>query len=380
MQKIVVSSPAPLTPSKGARPLPRAAKPRVSGILSVVRQLGVRHLLQMRRARTWGWEGLLRGHMLTRVVQTLLAAGVFDALHRDGTIDAAAFASRHGLDARVLRSLCEYLAARRVLRRGSVDGSYVLDEDGAFLVENQLLRGWLELVHGYEEVLYALPDLLAGRRHYGPGDLERGGELVAVGSGRASIGFFFPLTVETIRRAGYKRVLDIGCGDATFLRYMCARLPGVQGVGIDRSPEAVEAARHRIAADNLSDRIQVVCGDAFELGKYGDELSGVDAATSFFVLHELCGGPAGGPLKPFLQTYRRALPGVPLIAIEAIRPTLEEMRRRPGPAVEYTLLHDLSNQTTIARGAWREVLQSAGFAEVDEQHFDFARASIVTAK
>ncbi len=355
-------------------------KPRAIHLLTVVRHLGLRHLLQLRRAREWGWEGLLRGHMMTRVVQTLLAAGVFDALRADGTMSAADFAARHHLDPHVLRSLCNYLVARKVLRQADAPGSYALDADGVFLADNELLRGWLQLAHGYEEVLYALPDLLAGRRRYAQDDVHRDGELVAVGSGRASIGFFFPLTVETIRRAGCRRVLDIGCGDARFLRHLCARVPGIRAVGLDRSPEAVQAARERIAAENLTDRIEMICGDAFELDKYAEPLRGVDAATSFFVLHELCGGPDGGPLKPFLETYRRALPGVPLIAIEAIRPTVDEMRRRPGPAVEYTLLHDLSNQTTIGRGAWREVLGAAGFTDIDEQHFDFARASIVTAK
>jgi SAM-dependent methyltransferase len=295
-------------------------------------------------------------------------------------VNAGEFAAERHLDPHVLRSLCNYLVARRVLRGTETPGVYALDEDGAFLSGNELLRGWLQLVHGYEDVLHALPDLLAGRRRYAPGDVQRDGELVAVGSGRASIGFFFPLTVETIRRAGCRRVLDIGCGDARFLRHLCAQIPGIRAVGLDRSPEAVAAARERIAAENLSDRIEMICGDAFELDRYGDQLRGVDAATSFFVLHELCGGPDGGPLKPFLETYRRALPGVPLIAIEAIRPTIDEMRRRPGPAVEYTLLHDLSNQTTIGRGAWRQVLTAAGFTDIDEQHFDFARASIVTAK
>jgi SAM-dependent methyltransferase len=351
---------------------------RLATLVSVLRRVGLRDLWRARRARTWGWEGLLRGHVMTRVVQTLLAAGVLDAIRRDRTLDVARFAAERGLNARILSSLCEYLASRRVLRAEG-HGRYALDPDGVFLMESALLRGWLQLTHGYEDVLHGLGDLLAGRRRYAADDLQRDGELVATGSGLASAGFFFPLTVQTIRQAGYRCVLDIGCGDATFLRYLCSSIPGVQGVGIDRSPEAVSTARERIAAEGLGGRVRVICGDAFELGKYRTELQGVDASTSFFVLHELCG--AGGEvLRPFLETYRLALPGVPLIGIEAIRPTLEQMRQRPGPALEYTLLHDLSNQTTMGRGAWRQTFLSAGFEHIGEQHFDFARASIITAR
>ncbi len=351
----------------------------ITSLIGAVRQLGVRHMLQLRRARDWGWEGLLRGHVLTRVVQTLLDTGLFDAMRRDGKVDLAAFARERGLDHRLLVAMCDYLAGRRLLRRGDTNGWYELDENGAFMMHSDALRGWMELVHGYEDVLHAMPDLLSGRRHYAAGDVQRDGHHVAVGSGLASNDFFFPLTAERIRRAGYRHVLDIGCGDATFLRYLCARTPGVVGIGIDRSTEAVAAADAAIARDGLSGRVRVVCGDAMELDRYREELRGVDAATSFFVLHELCGGSGQQPLEPFLETYRRTLPAAPLIAIEAIRPSVAQMRRRPGPAAEYSLLHDLSGQKTIARGAWTDVLVRAGFRQVQEEHFDFARASIYIA-
>ena len=69
---------------------------------------------------------------------------------------------------------------------------------------------------------------------------------------------------------------------------------------------------------------------------------------------------------------------MPFIAIEAIRPSVDELRRRPGPAAEYSLLHDLSGQTTIGRGAWREVFLRAGFVNVQKALY-FARSSIYSA-
>jgi SAM-dependent methyltransferase len=351
----------------------------MSSFFGAIRQLGVHQMLQLRRARNWGWEGLLRGHVLTRVIQTLLDVGLFDAMQQRGAIDLGAFAAERSLDRRLLIAMCDYLAGRRVLRRAATECCYELDGNGAFLMDSSALRGWIELTHGYEDVLHAMPDLLTGRRRYAAGDVQRDGHHVAVGSGRASNDFFFPLTTERIRRGGYRRVLDIGCGDAMFLRYMCARLPGVTGIGIDRSPEAVAEANAAITRDGLTGRVQVVCGDAMELGKYRTRFAGVDAATSFFVLHELCGGSGQQLLEPFLDTYQRSLPGTPLIAIEAIRPSVDQLRRRPGPAAEYSLLHDLSGQKTIGRGAWTEVLKSAGFTNLTEEHFDFARASIYTA-
>jgi SAM-dependent methyltransferase len=352
----------------------------MSTLLGAVRQFGLHHMLQLRRARIWGWEGMLRGHVLTRVVQTLLDTGLLDTMQRDGHVEVSAFAAARGLDSRLLLALCDYLAARRILRRVNADGYYMLDDHGAFLMASDALRGWVELTHGYEDVLHAMPDLLARRRQYAPGDVQRDGHYVAVGSGRASSDFFFPLVADLVRRGGYRHVLDLGCGDAKFLRYLCVRVPGTVGVGIDRSPAAVAAARAQIEREGLADRVHVMCGDAIQVERYRDELHHVDAATCFFVLHELYSDARDGAVEPFLVSYRRALPGVPLIAIEAIRPSLTELRRRPGPAAEYSLLHDLSGQTTIARGAWRDVLVRAGFTDVREDHFDFARSSIYSAR
>jgi SAM-dependent methyltransferase len=60
-----------------------------------------------------------------------------------------------------------------------------------------------------------------------------------------------------------ERGLDVGCGPA-FLTVELGRDVGPAGriVGIDESPEMLEAARGRIAREGLSDRVEVRLGDA----------------------------------------------------------------------------------------------------------------------
>ena len=62
------------------------------------------------------------------------------------------------------------------------------------------------------------------------------------------------------------RGLDIGCGPG-FLACELGRDVGADGriVGIDESPEMVEAARARIAREGLGDRVEVQRGDAARL-------------------------------------------------------------------------------------------------------------------
>jgi hypothetical protein len=54
------------------------------------------------------------------------------------------------------------------------------------------------------------------------------------------------------------------------------------------------------------------------------------------------------------------------------------MRKRPGPAVEYFLFHDLSKQHPLSREQWRKLYQSSGFQSIEEDYIAGARTSIYT--
>jgi len=344
-------------------------------LLRTARVVGLRRLWNQRRALKWGWEGIIRGHCMTRALQTALQLNLLEAM-RDDWLDPSAFAAERGLDADVLTALCDYLYARRVLRKK--DGRFGLDERGRFLVETDLLQGWFKLVDGYEPVLHALGPLTSGRAHYGNG-VRRDPELVAVGSGLASEGFYFPLVADIIRRKRWKTVLDIGCGDGTFLRSLCRALPEVKAIGIDLSGEAIARGCATRDAQGLGDRIRLHQGDALEIDQTGVLPAEVDAATSFFVLHELAAPGGDGELPSFLRRFRRTYPRTALIIVETIRPSAAALRRRPGPAIEYFLLHDLSKQAPLDRERWQRQLRGAGFTSIEERHLEFARSAIYVA-
>jgi SAM-dependent methyltransferase len=342
-------------------------------VKKVVSICGLPSLLSMRRAARTGWDALISPYITTRVIQTLFHVGFLDALQTQGCVDPLNFASDHNLDGPILAAMCDALFARGYLWKNGA--RYAVDTKGRFLLETDLIRGWFELAYGYGNVLHQMEALLRRDVSYGP-DVVRDGRFVAIGSGLACIGFYFPLVADAIRQAGYRRVLDVGCGDGTFLRFLCERLPVAQGVGVDLSPDAVAAGNEQLKACGLEARIRLHTGNALELGKLKEQLQGVDAATTFFVLHELCDRRENQLAVEFLCEFRRALRGVPFHIVETIRPAPEELRRRPGMAIEYFLLHDLSLQKPIGREEWRKVFERAGFESLQEQYISFARTAI----
>src|SRR5581483_6851973 len=194
-------------------------------------------LKKMRKVRKQVWEDLISPHFTTRCIQTLLNVGFMEAL-RDSPRQPADFAREHGLNAKLLEAICEALYARRILTRSST--GYGLAETGQLIMESNPARGWFDLVYGYEGALHSLENLLRNQSTYGS-EVVRDGKFVGVGSGLASLDFYFPMVRRMIGERGFKKVLDIGCGDGTFLRYLCAMNSGLQAVGLDLSPTAVGA-------------------------------------------------------------------------------------------------------------------------------------------
>lgn len=77
-----------------------------------------------------------------------------------------------------------------------------------------------------------------------------------------------PTSPEKIIKAGQvaglkrgNKVIDFGCGFAEPLILWAERF-GISGVGIDIRPYACERAKNKIMERGLSDRLEVVCGDA----------------------------------------------------------------------------------------------------------------------
>jgi SAM-dependent methyltransferase len=350
----------------------------MSSLVQIARTLGVGRIMGLRKAKQMAWEDTISVHFVTRCFQTVLSLGLLDEMSRKGTVNVKEFARTNGLDEHLLLAVCNALFARQVLQKQN-DDLFALDERGKFLLENDLSRGWFYLSLGYENVLYNLEDLVRGKLKYGV-DIVRDGKFVALGSGLASKDFYFPLVVEHIRKGGYKRVLDVGCGDGEFLQLVCETLPEVNAVGFDLSPEAIAVGQSRLKTLGLDKRIVLHVGDAFKIDEMREKLKGIDAATIFLVLHEFCGGSNNERAVTFLRAFREALPGVAFHIVETIRPTAEQMRSNPGPAIEYFLFHDLSGQTPVNRDTWNSIFREAGFTSVREDLIPLARTVIFTVR
>jgi len=119
-----------------------------------------------------------------------------------------------------------------------------------------------------------------------------------------------PLSNSTVERLLQRiaardpqRVLDVGCGSAQWLVRLLELAPTATGVGVDLSSDATTAALALAESRGVSDRIEMRCQDASQLGE--DQY---DALLCIGSTHAL------GGLEPTLRAlHARALDGATLL-------------------------------------------------------------------
>ncbi len=341
-------------------------------LAKTVHRFGLPYMLHLQKTYKTGWDEMIRGYLETTTMHALLNVGLIGEMQKKPRVDLAGFAGREGLEMAVLEPLCEALYCLGMFERDG--GGYGLSEKGRDIVA--VMRGWLDVCYGYSEVFQSLEPLLRKERVYGR-DLYRRPDFVARGSGEMEGLLFFPMVNDIIIANGYKRVLDLGCGDGTFLRTLCGLNPEVECYGIDLAPEAVEEGNRALRETGLQARVHLTALDISRIEQA--PLPAIDAATVFFVLHELLFF-GEDVLLNFLRDFRRLFPGTPLIVCEAVRPPAEEMRKHPGISVYYFLYHDLTQQKPVDAGAWKVLFRAAGFQSIEERQLDFAKAAIYILK
>lgn len=96
------------------------------------------------------------------------------------------------------------------------------------------------------------------------------------------------------------RLVDIGCGPGTYTRRLAQRHPGIQTVGIDRSPRQLRRARDQVRAVG-AENCRFELGDALRLPLADASVDAALASRLFMVLSD--------PQRALAEIYRVLRPG-----------------------------------------------------------------------
>jgi SAM-dependent methyltransferase len=134
------------------------------------------------------------------------------------------------------------------------------------------------------------------------------GSRVALGSHQANEGLMQSIVHDVMSGLRFRRMADLGCGNAGRLIDLCQRHPMVDAIGFDISEKAIALARQNVEHHGLTERITVRKVNVLDIVEDAElrlELSQIDLVMCFMMLHDLFNTQ---PPASILLKLRRAFP------------------------------------------------------------------------
>ena len=280
----------------------------------------------------------------------------------------------------------EDLAKKFNLHEGRLRGfiQYLANEGFVLLVDGDTValtaageeisdfRPWYTLlVGGYAQTLLQLPTVFQAGGAYADRDSAR----VGVGSCGISQHDALPMTRRLLDRIvdRPRTLVDIGCGDGSYLIELCRSITAVRGIGIEPDPASAVAARQLADLHGIAHRIDVQVGTATVL----PSLEGYPGPLCFitaFVLQEMLAQEGRAAVVRMFSTIFENHPDASWIVIEVDhRPDdARVMSHALGLAYYnlYYLIHQLTEQRLEPVRFWEQVYRDAGLRVVAREYPD----------
>jgi len=315
----------------------------------------------------------IRFLVLAHVLHSCMESGIMHEL-KASPKSVQSLASVLKLDERRLQSLIEYLANEKYVEKRP-DQTVALTDAAKSLAN---FEPWYTLlVGGYGKTFSELSNALRDHDYYA----SRDGASVGKGSCGISQHDALPMTRKLLQWTSGKvrTVVDIGCGDASFLIELCKSITEIQGVGFDPVPQSVELGRQRVIEAGMSSRVRVEEGSALHLPPLEAEQVEPCFLTAF-VLQELLEQSGRPSIISMLREAFERYPNAYWIVIEVDhRPAdADIMRDDLGLAYynPYYLIHAITEQRLARVSYWKELFNEAGLAVVAIEYPDPAYDSL----
>jgi len=312
--------------------------------------------------RTRRLAGVLRGATELALLRAGLELGLFEALRTPQS--AAALAERLGLEGDLVAAWLRAAELHGLLRgegdRFALGGfaRWLLDAPEAASLHaalDQAALTWLPR-------LGSLPALMKGMERPVWGSPEEARRTASVSRMLETRALAALGRVPGVGRA--RRVLDVGCGQGTYLAGFLARHREARGVGIELDPAVAEEARHTLREAQVSRRGEIRVGDflAMALPPEGFDLALLNQSLHYFAPSARAG--------LFRRVRAQLAPGG-VVAIQTAVVVRDRLSRALGTAASvsgfdlflrcHRNLYGLPDPQEVARQ-----LREAGFAEVGE--------------
>ncbi|MFI7236922.1 2-ketoarginine methyltransferase [Streptomyces cyaneofuscatus] len=301
----------------------------------------------------------VRQFFLAQALHHAMHVGVFGALEEEPGADAGKLAKQLGLAPYRTQALLRYL--RNEGYTTLEDGGWSLSAKGR---EVRTFAPWYEmLVGGYAPSMDQLGEVLKDGTRYASRNTTK------VGEGSCGIGAYdaLPLVQTLLDSAGdsLSKIVDLGCGDGSFLMDVLVARPKLAGVGVEPHGESIVLGERRRAVLGLEDRMELVKGGAldaagFDLADGGDGICFMTA----FVLQEVMQQESPEAVENLLATVFDRHPKARWLIVEMDHQPLSPVMGSHGLALNfynpYFLIHSITQQRLETREWWDAMFDRLG--------------------
>lgn len=299
----------------------------------------------------------IRGFALASALYHLFDLGIAQSLIETSPWTISGLAERHDLDEARLKGFLAFLQVEDFLK---IEEAVVRPLPR--LLEMEKAWPWYEmLIGGYAQTYL---DIGKGLRA-GSAPLVRDAKRVGSGSCKISSYDAIPLTKTLLAGMAKNptKVIDIGCGNALYLKELSSLYPGLSVVGVEPDGDDREQSLNKNAARELGSQIKIypVTGQDFIKNNFERD---ADVVIVAFVLQEILGQDGRQGVLDFLAGAIRSFPDSYIVVIEVKNAGYDRNSMEHGLAKgyynPYFLVHHFTRQSLESEEFWLELFRDAG--------------------
>jgi len=297
--------------------------------------------------------GLVEGHYASEIALGLIRSGALELLAAEPRIDVVARIVR--MDPKLLNQMLDFVTRTTDLIECDRTGRYRLGN-----------YPFAEIAFQFQKFIGAYGQSvrrLSASRSTPP--LGSGIGEGALAAAFAAVDSVPSRIAERLRRDGYRRLVDLGCGPASLLIEMARRDEEFIGIGLDQSSAMCRLARSRIREAGVASRVRVERADVRDIGDAlnARERRRVEAIHGRSVINAFFGTGLGSACA-VLRKLRSAFPGRAAFFVDYYG----ELGRAPPSKRQFRLgrIQDIAQLASgqgippSSRREWRALYRAAG--------------------
>ena len=309
---------------------------------------------------------LLRGQAACQTIAALAETGIAESMLGESFSVKDFTAVKNP---QVLCSSFKYLHSLDLLEPSDQNGRYRLTKAGRSVFKR---AGGFLLLSSYNPYFVNLGNLLMCDEIAPTVDRRRN----VLGSGSLHSKKFFPCVWEELGNNPPAVLIDLGCGDGTFLELTCREWPNVTVVASDMSPLAVQFAVSRLEKIGRPAGAGIV-ENAGSVESWVSQLPDALKSASpcvvsiWFVAHEFSDGNPE-TIVEFFRRVRTSLPCAHIVLAEivAIPPNVLASNHEISIMPEFLFFHELSHQGVLSWETWQRIRCQIPYEVSAERQFD----------